>query len=128
MLIQPNSQGLSFSLGHEEERPWELQSWPIFSGTDTKIAIAVYISLVVPSLRIFGSPPLPQAMLKATEINRTVHKHSNLTTLHGGGGGGEGGYFVLSFGICPDIFGQDCRLTLITVKAQSTLYTFCFFF
>ena len=29
-----------------------------------------------------------QAMLKATEINRTVHKHSNLTTLHGGGGQG----------------------------------------
>ena len=44
-------------------------------------------------------------MLKATEINRTVHKH--LTTLPGGGGGGGGGYFVLGFGICSGIFGSQ---------------------
>ena len=52
--------------------------------------------------------PPTQAMLKATEIIRTVHKLSNMTTLHGGGGGGR--YFVLSFGNCPNIFGQDCSL------------------
>ena len=27
-------------------------------------------------------------MLKATVANRTLHKHSNMTTLRGGGGGG----------------------------------------
>ena len=82
-----------------------LQSWPIFSGSDTKIAFAVYIcvldinnqslqGLVVRSLRISGSPPppppsLPQAMWIATEIIRTVHKHSNTALGRGGGGGGE---------------------------------------
>ena len=37
----------------------------------------VIISWAVPSLQIFGSP-LPQAMLKVTEISWTVHKHSNM--------------------------------------------------
>ena len=70
----------------------------------------------------FWKPPLPQAMLKATKINRTVHKHSNLTTLHGGGGVGR--YFVLSFGICLDIFGQDCRVFGSFDKRTQGLKTF----
>ena len=47
-------------------------------------------------------------MMIATKIIRTVDKHSNRKTLHGGGEGG--GYFVLSFENCPDIFGRDCSL------------------
>ena len=39
----------------------------------------------------------------ATEIIRTVHKHSNTTTLHGGGG--EERYFEFNFRNRPDIFG-----------------------
>ena len=78
----------------------ELQSWPTFSGTYENCVCSVRfcsgylqpatISLVVLSWRILGnSPPLPllQAMLIDNEIIRTVHKHSNMTILHGGGGG-----------------------------------------
>ena len=45
-----------------------VQSWPILSGTDTE-----------------DTPPLPQAMLIATEIIGTVDIHSNMRTLHAGG-------------------------------------------
>ena len=68
----------------------------------------------------FWKPPLPQTMLKATEINRTVHKHSNWTTLPGGGGAGR--YFVLSCGICPDIFGQDCPILALPLNWQITSF------
>ena len=55
---------------------------------------------------------LQTILMKDSQIIRTVHKRSNMTTLHGGGGAGR--YFVLSSGNCPKIFGQDCSLlTLI---------------
>ena len=60
--------------------------WDRYQNRKLKRAIAVYIcvldsiasrrNLAVPSLRIFGSPlPLPQAMLKATEINRQFERN-----------------------------------------------------
>ena len=46
-------------------------------------------------------------MLIATEIIRTVHKPSNMTTLQGCGGGGGGVVFRVEFENPPNIFGQD---------------------
>ena len=57
---------------------------------------------------MFGKPPSPQTVLRATGIIRTVDKHSIVSTLHGGGGGG-GEQFVMNFANRPSIFGQDCR-------------------
>ena len=55
-------------------------------------------------------------MLMATETIRSVHKHSNMATLHvGRWGGGGGGYFVLNFGNGPDLLCQDCRLSFGSV-------------
>ena len=45
-------------------------------------------------------------MLIAAGILRTVHKHSSVTTLRGGGGTEKD--FEIYVGNCPIIFGQDC--------------------
>ena len=50
------------------------------------------------------------AKLIATEIIRTVHKHSNMTTSHGDGGEGRGWVFRVEFGSRPNIFGLDSRI------------------
>ena len=36
-----------------------------------------------------------------------------MTTLHGGGVGGGGGVFRVEFSNSPNIFGQDCRLSIV---------------
>ena len=52
-------------------------------------------------------PPFQLTMLILTGILRTLHKHSSVTTLRGGGRKDK--EFDINVANCPIIFGQDCR-------------------
>lgn len=58
-------------------------------------------------------------MLITPAIIRTVHKHGNMTTLHGGGGR-EG---ISSLILEIDIFGQDCSLYIKCVLTTDVFVT-----
>jgi len=63
----------------------------------------------------FAETPLPLAMLIATGILRTRHKHSSVTTLQEGGRRAEKG-FLINVASCPIIFGLDCPKMCFRIK------------